>query len=297
MMKKIFDVAIIGSGPAALTAATYTSRENLSTVIIEKGVMGGLMATIDQVDNYPGHSGVPGLELAKKFTEQAKNFGATIERAEVTKITKNAPGFIVTTDGDKISAKTVLIATGGAYKKLGIPGEQNAHYCATCDGPFYRDKKLIVIGGANAAVQEAIFLSKFATHIDLVARNDFTATKLLMDGLAENKKIDAHKNMTATEIIVNDGIVQGVKFGDETIDADGVFILAGQTPATEFLPASNIELDDAGYVKTDDSMMTNIPGVFAAGDVRSGSVKQITVAVGEGATAANNIRKYLEGTK
>jgi len=293
-MGKVYDTVIIGSGPAGLAAAIYTAREGLATLVLEKSVVGGLMATIDKIDNYPGLPNVSGMELTEKFANQAKSFGAEIETAEVSKIMPVDDLLKITTDKGEIQAKTVLIASGSSYKKLGIPGEQFAHYCATCDGPLCRDKKLVVIGGANSAVQEALFLTKFAKKIDLVARREFTASQTLMDELKENDKVTTHTNLAATEIMSDGEVVTGVKFGDQIIECDGVFIFVGQSPSTEFLPMSRIELDDAGYVKSDDKMMTNIPGVFVAGDVRSGAIKQIVVAAGEGATAARSIREFLQ---
>ncbi|GHU07244.1 thioredoxin reductase [Alphaproteobacteria bacterium] len=294
---KTYDVAIVGAGPAALSCAIYTAREGLSTLIIEKGAVGGIMATIDRVDNYPGLPGVAGMELAEQMEEQAEGFGAEVELAEVTKCSKSNNVVKITTDNGEISAKTVVIATGGAYKKLGIRGEEKAHYCATCDGPLFRGKELVVIGGANAAVQEAMFLSGFADHVDLVARRNFTASQVLMDELAKNDKITAHTNLRADEIVATDGVVTAVRFGDKTFACDGVFIFAGQTPATEFLPASGIDLDEDGYVLADNHLMTNIDGVFVAGDVRSGAVKQIATAVGDGAAVARYVREYLKGGK
>lgn len=295
-MNESFDVAIVGSGPAALTAAIYTAREGLATVVLEKGAVGGLLATISKIDNYPGYENISGIELAEKFAAQAERFGAVIKTAEVMKIDRNDT-IEVTTDEGKVNARAVVIASGSAYKKLGIPGEENAHYCATCDGPFYRDKNLVVIGGANSAVQEAIFLAKYAKHVDLVARGKFSASQKLMDELGKNGRITSHTGLAAKEIITNDGVVTAVDFGEKTLPCDGVFIFAGQTPATEFLPASRIELDENGYVKTDDGMMTNLGGVFAAGDVRSGVVRQVAVAVGEGAAVARRVRDYIGGGK
>jgi thioredoxin reductase (NADPH) len=293
MMSKIYDVAIIGSGPAALSAAIYTARDGLATIVLEKGAVGGLMATIDKIDNYPGLPGVTGMELSEQMQAQAEGFGVEVEMVEVTKCSQSDNVVRITTDNREIIAKTVIIATGGAYKKLGIIGEEKAHYCATCDGPLFRDKRLVVIGGANAAVQEAMFLSRFAVHIDLVARRDFTASQVLMDALAKNDKITTHVNLRADEIVTERGMVTAVKFGDKTFECDGVFIFAGQTPATEFLPASGIDLDENGYVLADERLMTNIGGVFVAGDVRSGTIRQIATAVGDGAVVAHSVREYI----
>ncbi len=305
---KIWDVLMVGAGPASLSAAIYTTREDLSTVLYEKGVIGGLAATTDWVDNYPGFAkGVSGLELAEQLEQQAVRFGAKIEFGEVLDIKDSGKYKTVsTTDGD-IKAKAVLISTGSDYNKLGIPGEaefygKGVHYCATCDGAFYRDKKLVVVGGGNSAVQEAIFLTKFATHIDLLVRGDkFRASDVLIKALEKFPQIKVHMNTTTDEIVGgDDGKVNKVLGTDKKsgkkveFDTDGVFVFIGLLPNTGFLKNTGIEFDEIGLIKTDENLETNIPGVFCAGDVRSGATMQIASAIGEGATSALNIRKYLE---
>jgi len=302
------DVVMVGAGPASLTAAIYTTREDIDTVIYEKGVIGGLAAITDWVDNYPGFpKGISGLELADGLREQAERFGTDIRLGEVMKITGEGElKKLETTDGD-IYARTVLIATGSDYKKLGITGEQEyyargVHYCATCDGAFYRDRRLVVVGGGNSAVQEAIFLTRFASHIDLLVRGDnFRASEILQHELEQHQdKITVHFNTTTDEIAGADGKVTRVIGTDKTtgktveFETDGVFIFIGLLPNTGFLKDSGIELDEVGMIKTNVMLETSVPGVFAAGDVRSGATMQITSATGEGATAALMIRKYLE---
>lgn len=307
--KETHDVVMIGAGPAALAAAIYTTREDIDTVLYEKGVIGGLAAVTDWVDNYPGFpKGISGLDLAQGLSDQAERFGADIRLGEVQKIEdENNLKKLTTTDGE-IFAKSVLIATGSDYKKLGVPGEQEyygkgVHYCATCDGAFYRDKRLIVVGGGNSAVQESIFLTRFATHIDLLVRSDkMRASEILQEELASHKdKITIHFNTTTDEIIGDEtGKVVKVKGTDKAagkpveLETDGVFVFIGLLPNTGFLKETNIELDEIGMIKTDGNLQTSIPGVFAAGDVRSGATMQVASAVGEGATAALMIRKYLE---
>lgn len=306
--REIHDVIMVGAGPAALSAAIYTTREDLDTVLYEKGVIGGLAAVTDWVDNYPGFSkGLSGLDLSEELRLQAERFGADIRLGEVTRITEEGDlKKLETTDGD-VYAKAVLVATGSDYKKLGIPGEQEyyargVHYCATCDGAFYRDKRLVVIGGGNSAVQESIFLTKFATHIDLLVRGDkMRASDVLQEELKKHAdKITVHFNATPMEIVGKDNKVIGVKAvktgTDDKIsfDTDGTFVFIGLKPNTAFLQDSDIELDDIGMIKTDDKLQTTMSGVFAAGDVRSGATMQIASAAGEGATAALMIRKYLE---
>lgn len=306
MNKKIHDLVIVGAGPSALTAAIYTTREDIKTVLYEKAVVGGLAAIIDKVYNYPGFSkGVEGMTLTEQMRQQAENFGAVIEAGNVTSIRdENGIKIIVIEDND-VKAKTVLIASGSDYGKLGIPGEteyygRGVHYCATCDGAFYRGKKLVVVGGGNSAVQESIFLTKFASHIDLLVRSTVKASEVLQKELQKNVdegKITVHIGTTTDEIVATDNKVSSVKITkdgeSETIETDGVFIFAGLKPNTQFLAGSGVELDETGFIKTDLHLQTNISGIFASGDVRSGSTMQIASAVGEGATVAISIREYL----
>jgi thioredoxin reductase (NADPH) len=307
MTDKIHDVAMIGAGPAALAAAIYTTREDLETVLYEKGVIGGLAAVTDWVDNYPGFpDGLAGLDLAEGLRKQAERFGADIQLGEVTEIVdEGTHKKLITTDGD-VYARSILIATGSDYKKLGIAGEveyyaRGVHYCATCDGAFYRDKKLVVVGGGNSAVQEAIFLTKFATHIDLLVRGELRASEILQHELEKHTdQITVHLNTTTDEIVGEAGKVVKVVGTDTTTSqkvdfvTDGVFVFIGLLPNTQFLKGSKVELDPIGMIKTDSELQTTMPGVFAAGDVRSGATMQIASATGEGATAALQIRKYLE---
>lgn len=308
--EKIHDVIMIGAGPSALAAAVYTTREDIETILFEKGVIGGLAAITDWVDNYPGFpKGIAGLELAQALEAQAERFGADIRLGEVEKIEdKGSYKLLNTTDGD-LRARAVLIATGSDYKKLGIPGEEEyygrgVHYCATCDGAFYRDKTLVVVGGGNSAVQEAIFLTRFTTHIDLLVRSQIRASEILrheLDKLVEEGKITVHLDTVTDEIIGQDNKVTKVvatKAGEKVEFAtNGVFVFIGLLPNTNFLKDTPVGLDDIGFVKTDAGLQTTIQGVFASGDVRSGATMQIASAVGEGATAALKIREYLEGRK
>lgn len=304
------DVVIVGAGPAALSAAIYTTREDIDTLLIEKGVPGGLAAVTDWVDNYPGFpEGVAGLELAGNLQKQAERFGAVIDFGEVTALHDEGEWKRLETTLGDVYAKVVLIATGSDYKKLGIPGEaeyyaRGVHYCATCDGAFYRDKKLVVVGGGNSAVQEAMFLTRFATHIDLLVRSKLRASDVLQKELAKfvaDGKITVHLATTTDEIIGDkDGKVvqvQGTdtKTGSQVkIDTDGVFIFVGLKPNSEFL-AGQLDVDEIGLIKTDENLMSNMKGVFVAGDIRSHATMQVASAVGEGATAALKIREYLEG--
>lgn len=301
------DVVIIGAGPSALSAAIYTTREDIGTVLYEKGVIGGLAAITDWVDNYPGFiKGISGMDLADALRGQAERFGAKIRLGVVESI-KDEGKYkrLKTSDGD-VLARAVLIATGSDYKKIGVPGEEEyygrgVHYCATCDGAFYRDKRLVVVGGGNSAAQEALFLTRFTSHIDMLVRSKLKASEVLIQKLREmSDKITIHEGVTTDEIVGKDNQVVKVIGTDIKTDkkrefeTDGVFVFVGLKPNTEALQGSKIEFDELGLVKTDKTLQTAIPGVFASGDIRSGATMQIASAVGEGATAALMIRQYLE---
>lgn len=303
-------VIMVGAGPAALSAAIYTTREDIDTMLIEKGVPGGLAAVTDWVDNYPGFpEGLAGLELAGNLQKQAERFGAVIDFGEVTALHDEGEWKRLETTLGDLYARVVLVATGSDYKKLGIPGEaeyyaRGVHYCATCDGAFYRDKRLVVVGGGNSAVQEAMFLTRFATHIDLMVRSKLRASDVLQKELqkfVDQGKITVHLTTTTDEIIGDaEGKVVQMKgtdteSGNEVkINTDGVFVFVGLKPNSEFM-GGQLETDEIGLIKTDENLMSSMKGVFVAGDIRSGATMQVASAVGEGATAALKIREYLEG--
>ena len=307
METKIRDVIVVGAGPSALAAAIYTTREDIDTVLYEKSAIGGLAAITDMVDNYPGFpEGIEGLTLAGHLEKQAERFGAQIEYGDVSEIKTEGDYKIVTVDGEPVKAKAVLIATGSDYKKIGVPGEKEfygrgVHYCATCDGAFYRDKTLVVIGGGNSALQEAIFLTRYTTHIDLLVRSTIKASDVLQHELqkfVDEGKVTVHLNTTTEEIVDTDGRVSSVKIVENgtpaEITTDGVFVFVGLMPNTQFLAGSGVELDEVGLIKTNNKLQTSIEGVYASGDVRSGATMQIASAVGEGASAALSLREYLE---
>jgi thioredoxin reductase (NADPH) len=304
------DVIIVGAGPAALSAAIYTTREDIDTLLFDRGVPGGLAAVTDWVDNYPGFpDGIAGLELAGNLQKQAERFGAVIELGEVLKLHDEGEWKRLETTSGDMRAKAVLIATGSDYKKIGVPGEaeyyaRGVHYCATCDGAFYRDKRLVVVGGGNSAIQEAMFLTRFASHIDLLVRSTIKASEVLQKDLqkyVDDGKITVHLGTTTDEIVGEDNKVVKVvgttaETGQKVIfETDGVFVFVGLKPNSEFLEGSGIELDHIHLIKSDADLMTTMPGVFVAGDIRSGATMQIASAAGEGATAALKIREYLEG--
>ena len=307
---KQYDLVIIGAGPAALTAAIYTTREDIDTVLYERGVVGGLAAVTDVIDNYPGFSeGVKGLDLADDLRKQAERFGAKIELGEITAIKDEGEHKRLKTDsGSDILARAVLIATGSDYNRTGIPGEEHyyargVHFCATCDGAFYRDKRLVVIGAGNSAIQETIFLTRYASHIDILVRSEVKASEVLIKELQpfiDSGMVSLQLGITPKEIIgdgqvVNKVIGSNKDHQDVEFITDGVFVFIGLKPNTAFLAKSDVKLNSVGFIVTDANLETSLPGVFAAGDVRSGATMQIASASGEGATAALKIREYLEG--
>lgn len=302
------DLVIVGAGPAALSAAIYTAREDIETVLIEKGAIGGLAAVTDWVDNYPGFAkGVSGLDLSEAMRVQAERFGAKIELDDVQAIAmEGSLKRLKTLAGDKY-AKAVLVATGSDYRQIGVAGEQEyyargVHYCATCDGAFYREKRLVVVGGGNSAVQEGMFLTKFASHIDMLVRGDKLRASEVLQHELKNRfadKITIHFNTSTEEIVGQDGKVTKVIGTDKSIGkkvefpTDGVFVFVGLSPNSGFLRGSGVELDERNFIKTDAELRTKLQCVFVAGDVRSGATLQIASASGEGATAALRIREYL----
>lgn len=304
------DLVIIGAGPSALATAIYTTREDIPTVLYEKGVIGGMAAITDWIDNYPGFAeGIAGMKLSSELQGQAERFGAQIEYGEASSLKRNGDNVDLVIDGQPIQAKTVLLATGSNHRKLGVPGEdelygRGVHYCATCDGAFYRDKKLIVVGGGNSAIQETMFLTRYASHIDLMVRSRLRASDVLQKELqkyVDAGKVTVHIGATTDEVIIKDDKFAGIKTtkdGQQTeLLADGLFVFIGLIPNTKFLEGSGVELDPQGHIITNDSLETSVEGVYASGDVRSGSTMQIATAVGEGATAAVKIREYLDELK
>ena len=303
----VYDVVMIGAGPSALSAAVYTAREDLKTLIIEKAVVGGMAAITDQIDNYPGFAnGVPGMELADQLQKQAERFGAHFEYGTATQLARENNDIRVTTDAGEFTARAVLIATGSDYSKINVPGEaeyygRGVHYCATCDGAFYRDKKLAVVGGGNSGIQETIFLTRFASHIDLLVRSTIKASSVLQKELQthiDSGKVTVHLGTTISEIKATEGKVSSVDImtngAPGTLTVDGVFVFVGLKPNTQFLQGSDVRLDSLGLIVTDETYHTSMPGVFASGDVRSGATMQVASAVGEGASAALAIRHYIE---
>ncbi len=301
---KTFDVVIIGGGPAGLTAGIYAGRSGLETVILEKGLPGGQIAQTDEVENYPGFpEGISGPELANRMAEQAKKFGAEVVMDEVTGLEVQEDGFLVKGFEKNYKAKSVIIATGANPKKLGVPGEDKFYgrgvsTCATCDGFFYRDREVVVVGGGDAAVEEGLYLTKFAKKVTIIHRRDeLRANKVAQQRAFANPKIEFLFSHIVTEILGDDQVtgvkVKNLKTGEEYVyPTDGVFVFIGSVPNTEFLKGV-VELRPDGYVAVRDEIYTSVPGIFAAGDVADPIYKQLATSVGAGTRAAMTAEKWL----
>ncbi len=303
----MYDVIIIGAGPAGLTAAIYTARAKLKTLIIEKMIPGGQVTTTHLVENYPGFTEpVNGFVLMNNFQKQAQNFGAEILTSkEVVSIQKIGNLFKIKTIDKEFESKSILIATGAKFKSLGIPGEEKfkgrgVSYCATCDGAFFKDKEVAVIGGGNSALEEALFLTKFVKKVYLIhRRKQFRADKIFQERVKENEKIETILSYIPLEIKgdneVKSIVIQDVESGKkEELKVDGVFLFIGLNPNSEFLN-NFVKTDENGYILVNENFETNIKGCFAAGDVIKKKVRQIATAVGDGAAAGVNIKDYIEG--
>ncbi|MDX1771494.1 MAG: thioredoxin-disulfide reductase, partial [Planococcaceae bacterium] len=284
--EKIYDVVIIGAGPAGMTAAVYTSRGSLSTLMIERGIPGGQMANTEEVENYPGFEHILGPELSTKMFDHAKKFGAKYAYGDVQEIIDGEAFKTIKAGGKEYKARSIIITTGAEYKKMGVPGEKElggrgVSYCAVCDGAFFRNKELVVVGGGDSAVEEGVYLTRFASKVTIVHRRDeLRAQKILQERAFANDKVEFIWNSTVKEINDENGKVGGVTLKstvDETeteFKADGVFIYIGMLPLTKPFADLGI-LNEAGYILTNDQMETSIPGIFAAGDVREKTLRQI----------------------
>ncbi len=305
---KVHDTVIIGGGPAGLTAGIYAMRARLNAVLIEKLQPGGQMIVTHLVENYPGFaSGISGAELSAQMEAQARDLDLEIVSADVMSVDFTGPEKIVVTPDDGYKAPTVIIAAGATPRRLNVPGEleltgKGVSYCATCDGPLFRDKEIAVVGGGNTAVQDAVFLARFASRVTIVHRRDtLRATRILQERAFKNEKVEIAWNSVVTEIRgdqrVKALLLQDVNTGAQReTRVDGVFVLTGTDPNTQFLKRS-VVLDPAGYVITDEDMQTNVPGVYAAGDCRRKSLRQMVTAAADGAIAAVSAERYLEALK
>ena len=303
-MEIIYDTVIIGGGPAGYTAALYASRAGLDTLVIEKMSAGGQMALTGEIDNYPGFpEGVDGFTLGANMQAAAERFGAKTEYAEVLSLELTEKVKKITTSSKTVIAKTVIIATGAEPRELGIKSEKEligkgVHYCAHCDGRFYKGKTVAVVGGGNSAVSDALYLSRLAKKVYLVHRRDtLRATKIYLDPLKKSENIEFLFDSALIDIIAQPRVTQAkikdLKNGKENyIDCDGIFISIGRTPTTAFLNGA-VPLDPQGYIIADESTRTSVDGVFAAGDVRTKTLRQIVTAVSDGAIAASASEEYI----
>jgi thioredoxin reductase (NADPH) len=301
---KKYDVVIIGGGPAGLSAGVYTSRARLSSLLIEKGAIGGQIINAEMVENYPGFTaGISGIDLTQAMHQQATKFGLETLAAEVTGISVNGQQKLVRTSLGDFIAGAIIIAGGSERQKLGVPGEtqytgKGVSYCATCDGAFFRDKTVAVVGGGNAAVTEALELTKFASRIILIhRRHELRATRILQEKVISQPEIEILWDTVVEEILgetfVNKIRVRNINTGKVSVlDVSGVFISVGSQPATGYLKGL-LALDAVGAVVASERLETSVPGIFAAGDIRSGSIRQTIGAAGDGAVAAVNAGKYI----
>ncbi|MGX5609234.1 thioredoxin-disulfide reductase [Bacillus cereus] len=303
-MTQIYDVIIIGAGPAGLTAAIYAARANLKTLMIERGVPGGQMVNTEEIENFPGFESILGPELSTKMFSHSQKFGAEYTYGDVRGISIDGDYKIVETSKQNYKTKTIIIATGTEHKKLGVPGEKElsgrgVSYCAVCDGAFFKERELVVIGGGDSAVEEALYLTRFASKVTVIHRRDqFRAQPILQERLLNNPKVEIIWNHTVDEIL-GDKVVEKLSIRDvntgerKEFKANGTFIYIGMLPLTEAfknLPISNEE----GFIITNENLETSIPGIFAAGDCREKMLRQVVTATADGSIAAQSAQHYIE---
>ncbi|MDO4436698.1 MAG: FAD-dependent oxidoreductase [Coriobacteriaceae bacterium] len=308
---KLFDSVVVGGGPAGYTAALYASRASLSTLVLERGMPGGQIATSDLIDNYPGIPNLSGAELGQRMADHAQQAGALLEYGSVSHISRSSEGiFDIVTDVDTYKARSVIVATGATPRTAGFAGEETfrgrgVSYCATCDGMFYKDKQVFVIGGGNSACEEAIYLSNIAREVQIVLRRDeFRASRGMVNRVLACKNTSV-RYLTSISEISGETFISSITFKNNetgTLNIEefdpgsvGIFVATGHTPETE-LVRDLVELDHDGSVIVDDSMATRIPGLFCAGDMRSGSLRQVITAAADGAIAGVSAYKYVEQT-
>lgn len=298
-MKKIHDMIVIGGGPAGYTAALYAARAGLDVLIIEKMSVGGQMAVTDTIDNYSGFSeGIPGWELGMKMQAGAERFGAVTKYGEVVSVELEGRVKKVKTSSDELLSRTVVIATGAGPRELGIEREEEyvgrgVHYCAHCDGRFYKNKVVAVVGGGNSALEDALYLSRLAAKVYLIHRRDsFRASKIYVDALAKSTNIEFLANSSVSGLIADER-VNGILLADgRELEVNALFVSIGRKPASELF-RGQLELDAGGYIVADESTRTNIDGVYAVGDVRTKPLRQVVTAVGDGAVAVHFAEEYL----
>lgn len=307
-MAKKYDVIVIGAGPGGLTAGLYASRANLSVLILDRGIYGGQMNNTAEVENYPGFKSILGPDLAEKMYQGATQFGAEYAYGSVEKVEVNGDLKQVITDSETYEAPVVIIATGSQYRKLGVEGEaeyagRGVSYCAVCDGAFFKDQPLAVVGGGDSAVEEGVYLAKLASNVNIIHRRDqLRAQKILQERAFANDKIDFTWDTVVTKINGDGQKVTSVsthnkKTGEDgELKVNGVFIYVGVIPLSEPFKELGIT-DEQGWIKTDELMQTSLPGVYAIGDVRAKELRQITTAVGDGSIAGQQAFNYLESLK
>ncbi|HWJ77701.1 MAG TPA: thioredoxin-disulfide reductase [Niallia sp.] len=303
--EKIYDVIIIGAGPAGMTAAVYTSRADLSTLMIERGIPGGQMANTEEIENFPGFESILGPDLSNKMFNHAKKFGAEYAYGDIKEIVDGKEYKTVKAGTKEYKGRAIIISTGAEYKKVGVPGEKElggrgVSYCAVCDGAFFKNKRLFVIGGGDSAVEEGVYLTRFASQVTIVHRRDeLRAQKILQQRAFDNEKVDFIWNHTIKAINEKDGkvgsvtLISTVDDSEQVLDADGVFIYIGMVPLSK--PFENLGItNENGYIETNDQMETKVPGIFAAGDIREKTLRQIVTATGDGSIAAQSVQHYVE---
>ena len=298
-MEHIHDMIVIGGGPAGYTAALYAARAGLDVIVIERMSAGGQMAVTDTIDNYSGFAeGIPGWELGMKMQAGAERFGAVTKYAEVKSLELSGAVKKVETASETLLAKTVVIATGAGPRELGVEREaefvsRGVHYCAHCDGRFYKNKVVAVVGGGNSALEDALYLSRLASKVYLIHRRDsFRASKIYVDALAKSTNIEFLANSSISELIADERVT-GVRLADgRELEINGLFVSIGRRPASEIV-AGQLELDAGGYIVADESTRTSIDGVYAVGDVRTKPLRQVVTAVGDGAVAVHFAEEYL----
>ncbi len=299
----MYDLVIIGGGPGGLTAGIYAVRAKLNTVMLEKEMVGGQIALSDEIENYPGFPSISGMDLMQKFEEHAKKFDLEIKMAGVESITLDGKVKVLKTSEGEIRAKAVIISTGAKPKKLGVPGEteflgKGVSYCATCDGPFFRGQDVLVVGGGDTAVKEAVYLAKIANKVSVVHRRDkLRAEKILQERLLKAENITVHWDSVLREIKgesgVESAVIENVKTSEKTeLKVHGAFMFVGINPTTDLTDAKK---NDSGFIITNEKMETSIPGVYAVGDCRNTPLLQVATAVGDGAIAAYIAESYVEG--
>src|SRR5699024_351126 len=303
--ERVYDVIIAGAGPAGMTAAVYASRANLDTLMLERGVPGGQMADTEDIENYPGYEHILGADLSNKMFEHAKKFGAEYAYGDIKGVVDHGDYNVVTAGDKEFRTKALIITTGAQYKQLGIEGEdtltgRGVSYCAVCDGAFFRERELIVVGGGDSAVEEGMYLTRFAKKVTVVHRRDeLRAQKILQERAFDNEKMDFIWDTVAEKVNEENGKVGSITLRNvktnETYDhkIDAVFVNIGMDSLSEPFESLGI-VDEEGYIPTNDNMETNVPGVFAAGDIRVKDLRQIVTATGDGSIAAESAQKFIE---